>query len=133
MNNVMLVGRLAQDVELKKLDDNKEVANIAIAVNRNFKNMDGIYDVDFIDCILWDGLAHNISEYCKKGDTIGVRGRIQVTNYEKDGIKHKSVDVVVERITFLSSRSESKNSSEKKLEDINNDFNEKNNKKEKNK
>lgn len=103
MNNVMLVGRLAQDIEIKKLDSGKEVTRISLAVNRNFKNPDGLYETDFIDCILWDGLAKNIGEYCKKGDTVGVRGRLQVSYYEKDEVKRKVIDVIVERLTFLNS------------------------------
>ena len=104
LNNVMLVGRLAQDIEKKQLDNGKEVTRISLAVNRSFKNPDGIYDTDFIDCVLWDGLANNIYEYCQKGDVIGVRGRLQVSYYEKDDIKHKVVEVVAEKITFLSSK-----------------------------
>ncbi len=104
VNSVMLVGRLAQDIEVKKLDSGKEVINVALAVNRSFKNPDGIYETDFFDCVLWEGLAKNASEYCKKGDTVGIRGRLQTDNYEKDGIKYKIVQVVVEKLTFLSSK-----------------------------
>ena len=106
MNNVMLVGRLVQDVEVNKLESGKEVARISLAVNRSFKNADGMYEVDFIDCILWDGLAKNIQEYCKRGDTVGVRGRLQVSHYEKDDVKRKAVDVVAERMTFIASSKE---------------------------
>ena len=62
----MLVGRLAQDIEVKTTETGKEVTRVSLAVNRSFKNPDGIYEVDFIDCVLWDGLAKNIDEYCKK-------------------------------------------------------------------
>lgn len=100
----MLVGRLAQEPEVRTTETGKEVIRISIAVNRGFKNPDGIYETDFIDCILWDGLAKNMSDYCKKGDTVGVRGRLQVSHYEKDGQKMKHVDVIVEKLTFLSSK-----------------------------
>lgn len=106
VNSVMLVGRLAQDIEIKKLESGKEVTNVALAVNRSFKNPDGTYDTDFFDCVLWEGLAKNAMEYCKKGDTVGVRGRLQTDSYEKDGVKHKVVQIVVEKLTFLSSRKE---------------------------
>ena len=106
MNTVMIVGRLAQDVEIRKTETGKEVTKITLAVNRSFKNPDGLYEVDFIDCVLWDGLAKNIGEYCKKGDTVGVRGRLQVSYYEKDDVKRKVVDVIVERMTFLGSSRE---------------------------
>jgi len=104
LNNVMLVGRLANDIEKKTLDSGKDVLKISLAVNRSYKNPDGLYETDFIDCILWDELANNLSEYCKKGDVIGIRGRLQVSSYEKDDIKRKVVEVVAEKITFLSSK-----------------------------
>ena len=104
VNTVMLVGRLATDIEVKKLDSGKEVTNVSLAVSRSFKNPDGVYDTDFFDCVLWEGLAKNAGEYCKKGDTVGVRGRLQTDTYEKDGIKRKNVQIIVEKLTFLSSK-----------------------------
>lgn len=104
MNSVMLVGRLAQDIEVKTLDSGKEVTKIVLAVNRGHKNQDGIYETDFIDCTLWDLLAKNTFEYCKKGDTVGVRGRLQVSTYEKENVKHHVLEVIAERITFLASK-----------------------------
>jgi len=104
MNTVMLVGRLAQEPEVRTTETGKNIVRISLAVNRSFKNPDGVYETDFIDCTLWDGLAKNINEYCQKGDTVGVRGRLQVSHYEKDEQKMKKVDVVVEKLTFLSSK-----------------------------
>ena len=104
MNNLMLVGRIAQDIEVKTSPTGKEVTTISVAVNRSFKNMDGTYDTDFIDCVLWDGLAKNIHEYCHKGDIIGIRGRLQTNTYEKDDVKHKVLEVVAERLSFISSK-----------------------------
>lgn len=104
MNNVMLVGRLTNDIELKTLESGKNVSSIQLAVTRPFKNIDGTYDTDFIECVLWDELAENIREYCKKGDTVGVRGRLQTELYEdKEGKKRKSTQVIVEKLTFLTS------------------------------
>ena len=117
MNIVMLVGRLVADPELKETDGNKKMVNVTVAVTRSYRNPDGIIESDFVDCVLWDGLAKNLTDYCKKGDTVGVRGRIQVDHYEReDGSKAKSVKVVAERITFLSSKSvqEDKNNNQKK-------------------
>ena len=104
VNSVMLVGRLAQDIEIKKLDSGKEVTKVALAVPRSFKNPDGVYETDFFDCILWEGLAKNASEYCKKGDTVGVRGRLQTSSYEINDVKRKVVEIIVEKLTFLSSK-----------------------------
>ena len=103
MNTLMLVGRLARDVEVKTLESGKEVTKVTLAINRSYKNADGVYDTDFIDCTLWDGLAININEYCKKGDLVGIRGRLQTSTYEKDDVKHKVMEVIVEKLSFLAS------------------------------
>ena len=104
MNSVMLVGRLAHDIEVKKLESGKEVTKVALAVNRSYKNIDGTYDTDFIRCTLWNAIAETTCEYCKKGDVVGVKGRLQTSSYEKDGEKVYSMDVIAEKVSFLSSK-----------------------------
>ena len=105
MNSLMLVGRLAKDPEIKELESGKKVSNITLAINRNFKNVDEVYETDFVDCVIWDGIANNVSEFCKKGDVVGVRGRLQTSIYEdKEGKTLKNMDVIAERISFLSAR-----------------------------
>lgn len=107
LNQCVLVGRLARDVEVKELESGKKVANITLAVPRPYKNELGEYDTDFIDCTLWEGVAINTSEYCHKGDIIGIKGRIQTNNYEnEDGEKRKSTQIIAEKVTFLSSNKE---------------------------
>ena len=76
-NGVYLIGRLVRDPEIKELESGKKVCNITLAVQRPFKNADGEYETDFFDCSLWEGIAFNTSEYSKKGDLIGVKGRLQ--------------------------------------------------------
>lgn len=106
LNNVVLVGRLTSDPEVKQIEDGKSVTNITLAVSRNFKNADGVYDTDFINITLWDGIATNTAEYCHKGDVLGIKGRIQANSFEnKDGEKEFRVNVVAEKVTFLSSKS----------------------------
>ena len=83
-NLVYLIGRLVSDPELKKTEKSKDYSTITIAVQRPFKNSDGIYESDFIRCNLWNGIATNVGEYCHKGDLIGVKGRIQIRNYEEN-------------------------------------------------
>ena len=104
VNSVMLVGRLASDLDVTKLENGKEVTNVSLAVPRSYKNADGIYETDFFDCTLWEGLAKNAAEYCKKGDTVGIRGRLQTDSWEKDGAKRIKVNIIVEKLTFLSAR-----------------------------
>ena len=107
LNQIVLVGRLTQDPEIKELENGKKVSNITIAVPRSFKNADGVYETDFISCILSDSIAENTSEYCHKGDIIGVKGRLQQTTYEdKEGNEVSKLEVIAEKITFLSSKKE---------------------------
>ena len=104
MNQVVLVGRLTKDPEIVDIDGKKKTA-IVIAVNRPFKNSDGLYETDFIRCVLWNGVAINTSEYCKCGDIIGIKGRIQTSNYEDDDKNRKYItEVIAERVTFLSNK-----------------------------
>lgn len=108
LNQIVMVGRLTADPEVTTLENDKEKSQITIAIPRNYKNADGEYDTDFVDCILWDGVAKNTSMYGKKGDIVGVKGRIQTSNYEtKDGKNIKMTQVVAEKITFLSSNKNS--------------------------
>ena len=104
LNQVVLVGRLTSDLEAKELEDGKKVTNMTLAIPRSFKNADGEYETDFVECTLWNNIAENTAEYCKKGDIVGVKGRLQTSNYEKeDGSKVFKLDVVAEKVTFLSS------------------------------
>ena len=115
MNQIILVGRLAKDPEITETEEGKKFSSITLAVQRPFKNIDGIYDTDFITCSLWNAIAENTTEYCKKGDVIGVKGRLQTNSFEdKEGNKKFSMDVIAEKITFLSSRTN--NMSDKDME-----------------
>ena len=103
LNNVILVGRLTKDPEVVEYDEKGKVTSVILAVNRNFKNAEGIYDTDFIRCILWNAIASNTTEYCHVGDVIGVKGRLQTSKYEDENKKmHYVTDVIAERVTFLS-------------------------------
>lgn len=95
LNQAILVGRLAEDPKVITNENGKKFSNITIAVPRNFKNEDGLYDTDFIKVTLWNGIAENTMQYCKKGDIVGVKGRL-----ERLGVELR---VVAEKITFLSS------------------------------
>lgn len=100
MNNVNLIGRIAGEIEIKDLEKSK-VCAISLAVPRKFKNKDGEYETDFISVQVWNELATNLKEYCKKGDLVAVSGRLQTSVYEVEGNKRKAYDVVAEKITFL--------------------------------
>lgn len=105
LNQTVLVGRIVKNPELKETDSGKKVANIILAVPRSFKNSEGQYETDFISCVLWKGIAENTAEYCKKGDLVGIKGRIQTREYINDDDEKKhTVEVVAEKVTFLSSK-----------------------------
>ena len=104
LNQVVLVGRLVRDPELIETENNKKQSRITIAIPRSFKNMDGEYETDFVNCILWDVVAKNTVEYCTKGDIVGIKGRIQSNVVEKDNEKKYYIDVIAERVTFLSNK-----------------------------
>lgn len=109
LNQVILVGRLVRTPELLLTESGKKMSLVTLAVNRGFKNQNGEYDTDFLDCTLWTSVAENTAEYCKTGDVIGVRGRLQTRLIEDDeGIKYKKVEVVAEKVTFLSSAKNNK-------------------------
>lgn len=104
LNNTVVVGRIVRDPELKETESGKKVTNITLAVPRSYKNIDGEYDTDFIPCVLWSGIAENTVNYCKTGDLVGVKGRIQSRTYEVNESKHYAVELVAEKVTFLSSK-----------------------------
>ena len=102
LNQVILVGRLTDNPKVNVASSGKKISTITLAVNRSFKNSEGLYDTDFIRCVLWDGIASNTQEYCKKGDVVGVKGRLQVETYENsEGEKKNVTSVVAEKVTFL--------------------------------
>ena len=103
LNQVVLVGRLTRDVIVNKSDKGIKVATVSLAIPRSFKNADGVYDTDFVDCVAFDNVAANTSEYCSKGDIVGIKGRIQSRIIENADKKEYATDIVCEKITFLSS------------------------------
>lgn len=105
LNQTVIVGRLVKDPELFQTENGNNVTNITLAVPRSYKNSNGEYDTDFINCVLWKGIAENAVEYCHKGDLLGIKGRIQSRNIEIDeDTKRQIVEVVAEKVTYLSSK-----------------------------
>ena len=76
INSYVCTGRLVADPEVKETDNGKKYSNITLAVPRTYKNADGEYETDFLDYTLWGDIASNTAEYCKKGDLIGLKGRM---------------------------------------------------------
>ena len=104
LNQTVIVGRIVKDPELKESDSGKKVTNITLAVPRSFKNMNGEYETDYIPCVLWKGVAESTTQYCKKGDLVGIKGRIQSRSYETEEEKRYVVELIAEKVTFLTSK-----------------------------
>ena len=96
MNCVTIVGRVS-GLEIKETENGGKITRISVAVSRNFKNINGEYDKDFIPCVLWSGITEKAAEYFQEGDLIGIKGRLQS--------KENKIEVVAEKVTFLSSGS----------------------------
>jgi len=132
LNQVVLVGRLVRDPELQITDSGKKRSTVTLAVSRGYKNHEGVYDTDFFDCTLWTGIAENTSEYCKSGDVIGVKGRLQTWVLEnEDGTKNKKMEIIAEKVTFLSSLRNENDSKDDDKQEIKKEDNTKQNKKKK--
>ena len=107
LNQVVVVGRLVEKPKLEVDGTARSMTNITIAVPRSYKNENGDYECDYIDCVLWKGVAENAVEYCKKGDILGIRGRLK-TEYVDDGNKKQRLTfVIAEKVSFLSTNKSS--------------------------
>lgn len=96
MNNVILIGRLTSDPELKQSEKYTQ-CKFTLAVNRLKEG------ADFISCIAWNKQAELINKYLHKGNQVAIEGRIQTGSYEKDGVKHYTTDVIVQSLNFIGS------------------------------
>lgn len=102
LNRVVLVGRLTRDPDLRYTPSGVAVANFTVAANRPFRNQQGEQEADFINCVVWRKTAENLANYMKKGNLIGVDGRIQTRSYEgQDGKMVYVTEVLAENIQFL--------------------------------
>ncbi|MEI6821033.1 MAG: single-stranded DNA-binding protein [Bacteroidota bacterium] len=98
MNQVILIGRLTKEVELRYAGE-KPVANFSIAVDRPFSKEKV---TDFFNIVVWGKPAENCANYLAKGKLVGISGRIQNETYEKDGVKKYKTDIIAESVEFLS-------------------------------
>ena len=99
MNSIQLIGRITRDIELKQTQGGKSYCNFSLAVAREFNKE----EADFINCVAWDKRAEAIAEYLRKGRRIAIQGRLNVSNYEKNGETVWRTDVVVDKFDFIDS------------------------------
>ena len=105
INNVVLVGRLTKDLDLRYTSNGTAVATFSMAVNRQFTNQEGKRDADFINCVIWRKSAESMANFTRKGSLVGIEGHIQTRSYDnQQGQKVYVTEVVVEEVTFLESK-----------------------------
>ena len=105
MNKVILVGRLCSDPELRYVGDkNIALTRFLLAVSRNYKNNEGNYDCDFIECDLWDKRAEVFCQYMSKGELVGIEGKLRLNKYtNENGEKRSMIRVKVDSFNFIPS------------------------------
>lgn len=105
INNVVLVGRLTKEPDLRYTNNGTATASFTLAVNRSFKNANGDREADFINCVIWRKAAETLANYARKGTLLGITGRIQTRNYEnQQGQRVYVTEVVVENFQLLESK-----------------------------
>lgn len=104
MNNVNLSGRTTAEPSLKYSQAGKAVCSFTLAVKRNYKNAQGEYESDFINCVAFGKTGELIANYVGKGVILPVSGRLQVRTYEKDGQKHWVTEVILNEFDFPEKR-----------------------------
>lgn len=96
MNNIFLVGRIVNTPSLEKGESGRNICNITLAVTRSYKNYEGVYDTDFINCRLYGSVAEKTCEYCRKGDSVSVNGSLS-------SLSGDTIYVIVNKVMYLAS------------------------------
>ena len=105
LNKIFLMGRLTRDPELRRTQSGTAVTSFSLAVDRDFKSQSGEKETDFIDVVAWRNTAEFVSKYFTKGRMAVVEGRLQITDWtDKDGIKRRKAEVIVDQIYFGDSK-----------------------------
>ena len=113
INNVVLAGRLVRNIELRQTSTGKEMTYFTLAVNRNFKNEQGVQAADFIGCVAFGKTAEHMARFLSKGSLIAVEGRISTRNFQgNDGKTVYVTEVVASSITFLESKKQQGNTNQ---------------------
>lgn len=102
-NQVILMGNLTRDPELRQTPNGQSVTSFSLALNRSFKGSDGNWTeaTDYIDVVAWGPLGERVAQYLSKGRPCLVNGRLQSRSWEQDGQKRSKVEVVAQDVTFL--------------------------------
>lgn len=121
MNRAVLAGRITADPEVKKTQSGLSVCSFTLAVSGNSKDA-----VDWISCTVWRQGADFLGQYAKKGDLIGVDGRISTRSYEKDGQKIKVTEVTTDKVYILAHKGQNQQNGNSSAEPVNGSQNQQN-------
>ena len=105
LNNIVLMGRLVRDPELRRTGSGTAVASLTLAVDRDYKSQSGEKETDFIDIVAWRSTAEFVCKYFTKGRMAVVEGRLQVRDWtDRDGNKRRSYEVLADTVYFGDSK-----------------------------
>lgn len=108
LNKIVVMGRLTSTPELRRTGAGVAVTSFTIACDRDFKGQGGEKETDFIDITVWRQTAEFVSKYFSKGRVAIVEGRLQIRNWEKDGVKHRNAEIVADNVYFGDNKGDSK-------------------------
>jgi len=102
-NQVVLMGNLTRDPELRSTPNGQSVCSFSLALNRSYKGSDGNWQevTDYVDCVAWGPLGERVAQYLQKGRPCLVNGRLQSRSWEQEGQKRSKIEVVANDVTFL--------------------------------
>ena len=110
LNRITIMGRICNDIELRRTASGKAVTSFTLAVDRDFRSDSGEKETDFIECVAWGNTAEFVSKYFGKGRMAIASGRLQIRSWEdKSGNKRKTAEVVADNVYFADSKNETKN------------------------
>lgn len=111
-NQVILMGNLTRDPDLRQIPSGQSVCSFSLALNRSFKGADGNWQeaTDYVDVVAWGPLGERVAQYVTKGRPVLVNGRLQSRSWEQDGQKRSKVEVIAQDVTFLGGRAEGNSS-----------------------
>lgn len=119
LNTAIIMGRICNDLELRRTPSGVEVTKFSVAVDRAYTKQGEERKTDFINVTAWRSTATFINKYFKKGSMIAVQGSIQTGSYEKDGVKHNTFEIVADNVSFCGGKSDGQggNSSQNEPQD----------------
>lgn len=115
VNKIICIGNLGKDPEVKHLDNGGTVANFPIAISEKYKDRNSgetIETTEWVNIVLWKGLAEIAGKYLKKGSQVYIEGKLKTRSWEKDGITRYTTEVVGDKMTMLGNKSDNQDTSD---------------------